>query len=144
MGHPVYGGGPLGLNAYAARRTPALGERDYHRAIIYPLLESPIFFEILGRNFDSGVRFSESATSISSKMNIGCHFFMEIRADFFLNGIWDSGGFRRVRSGVRIRMLLTRASGTLLASRLGKCKIDGFYLQGNCHKIIQLTHEFSV
>ena len=59
-------------------------------------------------------------------MNIGCHFFMEIRADFFLNGILGSGGFRRVGSGVRIRKLLTRASGTLLASRLGRNKILDF------------------
>ena len=86
-------------------------------------------FDFVGRNFDSGVRFSESATSISSKMNIGCHLFMEIRSEFFLNGIWDSGGFRRVRSGVRIRKLLTRASGTLLASRLRRDKILDFERQ---------------
>ena len=50
----------------------------------------------------------------------------EIRTDLFLNGILGSGGFRRVRSGVRIRKLLTRASGTLLASRLGRDKIWKF------------------
>ena len=72
------------------------------------------------------MRFSESATLISSNRNIGCHFFTEIRNEFFLNGIWGSGGFRRVGSGVRIRRLLTRASGTLLTSRLGRHKILDF------------------
>ena len=36
---------------------------------------------------------------------------VEIRTEFLLNGIFGSGGFRRVRSCVRIRKLLTRASG---------------------------------
>ena len=40
--------------------------------------------------------------------------------NIFLDGVWGSGGFRRVGSGVMIRKLLTRASGTLLASRLGR------------------------
>ena len=83
-------------------------------------------FRFVGRHFDSGVRFPESATSISSKMNIGCHFFIEIRAAFSLNGTWDSGGCRRVGSGVRIWKLLTRASGTPLASRLRRNEILGF------------------
>ena len=51
---------------------------------------------------------------------------VEIRTDIFLDGIWSSGGFRRVGSCVRIRKLLTRASGTLLASRLGRDKIWDF------------------
>ena len=51
---------------------------------------------------------------------------LEIRGWHFLEGIWGSGGFRRVRSGVRIRKLLTRASGTLPASRLGRNKIWDF------------------
>ena len=51
---------------------------------------------------------------------------MGIRTGFLLRGIWGSGGFRRVRSGVRIRKLLTKASGTLLASRLGRNKIWDF------------------
>ena len=47
-------------------------------------------------------------------------------ADLSLDGIWGSGGFRRVRSGVRIRKLLTRASGMPLASRLRRNKILDF------------------
>ena len=54
---------------------------------------------------------------------------VEIWASFFLRGIWDSGGCRRVGSGVRIRKLLTRASGTLLASRLRRDKILDFERQ---------------
>ena len=54
---------------------------------------------------------------------------VEIQTEFVLNGIWGSGGFRRVRSGVRIRKLLTRASGTLLASRLRRDKILDFERQ---------------
>ena len=50
----------------------------------------------------------------------------KIRRDFFEEGILGSGGFRRVRSGVRIRKLLTRASGMLLASRLGRDEIWDF------------------
>ena len=50
----------------------------------------------------------------------------EIRTEFVLNGIWCSGGFRRVGSGVRIQKLLTTASGTVLASRLGRNKIWDF------------------
>ena len=42
--------------------------------------------------------------------------------DFCLRGVWGSGGFRRVRSCVRSRKLLTRASGTRLASRLRRNK----------------------
>ena len=98
----------------------------YHHVINYPVLEFSDFF---GRNFDSGVRFSESATSISSKMNIGCYFFMEIRVDFFLKGISGVGRYSGVGSGVRIRKLLTRASGTLLASRLRRDKILDFERQ---------------
>ena len=44
------------------------------------------------------------------------------RSGFFLRGVWGSGGFRRVRSCVRSRKLLTRASGTRLASRLRRNK----------------------
>ena len=51
---------------------------------------------------------------------------VEIQTEFLMSGIWGSGGFRRVGSGVRIRKLLTRASGTLLASRLGRDKIWDF------------------
>ena len=47
-------------------------------------------------------------------------FRVEIQTEFLLSGIWGSGEFRRVGSGVRIRKLLTRASGTFLASRLGR------------------------
>jgi len=44
-----------------------------------------------------------------------------------MSGIWHSGMFRRVGSGVRIRKLLTRVSGTLWASTLGV-----FLLRGIC------------
>ena len=43
-----------------------------------------------------------------------------------LRGVWGSGGFRRVRSCVRSRKLLTKASGTPLASRLRRNKIWDF------------------
>ena len=51
---------------------------------------------------------------------------VENRTGLFLDGVRGSGGFRRVGSGVRIRRLLTRASGTLLAPGLGRNKILGF------------------
>ena len=87
----------------------------------------------LSRFFRSEFRLGSAIFGISDldflKNEYWMSFFMEIRADFFLNGIWDSGGFRRVGSGVRIRKLLTRASGTLLASRLRRDKILDFERQ---------------
>ena len=88
------------------------------------------FCYFFGGNFDSGVRFSESARSISSSMRYGLRELGEKSwvgrkswTELSLEGVWSSGGFRRVRSCVRIRKLLTEASGTLLASRLGRDKI---------------------
>ena len=82
------------------------------------------------------MRFSESARSISSSKEVrikgvrGKESSWEKHIgnadnsdrDFLLSGVWGSGGFRRVRSCVRSRKLLTRASGTRLASRLRRNK----------------------
>ena len=84
-------------------------------------------------NFDSGVRFSESATSIFSsaryrikELSKKSRVRVKSWGEIFLEGVWGSGGFRRVRSCVRSRKLLPRASGTVLASRLGRDKFWDF------------------
>ena len=51
---------------------------------------------------------------------------VEILMEFLVRRISGSGGVREVESSVRIRKLLTRASGTLLASRLRRNKIWDF------------------
>ena len=43
---------------------------------------------------------------------------VEFEARYFLEGIWGCGGSRWIENFSRIRMLLTRASGTDLASSL--------------------------
>ena len=43
---------------------------------------------------------------------------VEIEARYFLEGIWCCGGFGWIGNFSRIRMVSTRASGTVRASRL--------------------------
>ena len=43
---------------------------------------------------------------------------VEFEARYFLEGIWGCGGSRWIENFSRIRMVLTRASGTVRASRL--------------------------
>ena len=54
---------------------------------------------------------------------------VEFEARYFLEGIWGCGGSRRIENFSRIRMVLTRASGTDLASSL---KRNTFLTLGVC------------
>ena len=71
-------------------------------------------------NFHLGLKYSSPQFSKKNENLKKRTQYSYLWTRFFLEGIGGSGGFRRVRSGVRIRKLLTRASGTLLASRLGR------------------------